>query len=260
MTEGSPESQYRCEMDILIPKDMDPSKIQAYIKDHIFIKGWSGAFCTNFLRVKNLSFIANSAIAVRQQEPGEIFGIKELSKYMYARAEELQNRGDFNSAFECLYLVTVINRGWYWDTTGRHRIRFTLESLKGHDAAIAQATREDVRKKVLDEVERALLEVLTPEKLSNLLRATTPAPGNRTEPEKEKEYQCGDECHGECSGEYDGRIHCPVSEAEQRIADVIAELEKRTKNTIEYENASDHMLSMCDGFQEAISLLKNGVK
>jgi hypothetical protein len=41
--------------------------------------------------------------------------------------------------------------------------------------------------------------------------------------------------------------------------EVIKELEQRIKNTIEFKGASDHSLSMCDGFQEAIKLLKEGV-
>lgn len=56
-------------------------------------------------------------------QPQYILDREELDKYMCSRAEEFQHRGDWNSAFECLYLITVINRGWYWDTTGRHHVQ-----------------------------------------------------------------------------------------------------------------------------------------
>lgn len=91
--------------------------------------------------------------AASKEEPDKIFGINELSEYMYARAEKLQNRGDFNSAFECLYFVTVINRGWYWDTTGRHRIRFTLNSLKEHDAATELSIKDKLLGQLIEEYE-----------------------------------------------------------------------------------------------------------
>ena len=133
-----------------------------------------------------------------------------------------------------------------------------LQRIKEHDAAI----REDERKRVCGLV-RCLIEHAgyscgeTDHILEylNEIGPTAPAPGNRTEPEKEKGYRCGDECHGECSGEYDGRIHCPVSEAEQRIADVIAELERRCDGA---GDAGDYVAQSL--YSEAISLLKNGVK
>ena len=59
----------------------------------------------------------------RTPQPQYVLDREQLEKYMLSRAEEFQHRNEWDSSFECLYLMTVINRGWYWDTTGRHHVQ-----------------------------------------------------------------------------------------------------------------------------------------
>lgn len=216
----------------------------------------------------------NVVIAARQQEPKHDYAVLFRS---YKQGNGMG--GLYGDPSEPDYIVAIYALGKkYVPATMTGKVKFVYDSdsdetsperLSEHDAAI----REDERNRVITAfIEKGYTRIETVAPLEGIhlgwvllsdvksclesLRATTRAPCNRQEPEKERDYQCGDECHGECSGEYDGRIHCPVSEAEQRIADVIAELEKRSKQV---ETIGDNGRIVL-AYQEAISLLKNGVK
>lgn len=64
----------------------------------------------------------NGQVTVCKQERKYLLDMNILEEYLLERAEKFQHINDWNSSFECLYLVTVLNRGWFWDKTGRHHI------------------------------------------------------------------------------------------------------------------------------------------
>ena len=58
------------------------------------------------------------------------FDWEKVTKYLINRSEEFQRQENWESSFECLYFITVINRGWYWDKNGK-RISITPGSPSG---------------------------------------------------------------------------------------------------------------------------------
>ena len=48
--------------------------------------------------------------------------MQQLEEYLFKRASEFQKREFWVSSFEDLYLLTVLNQGYYWDTEGRKQI------------------------------------------------------------------------------------------------------------------------------------------
>jgi hypothetical protein len=60
------------------------------------------------------------------RSPPEV-DLEKLKDYLLARAEQFQQDKQWDSSFECLYVVTVINRGWYWDETGQHTVSILKE-------------------------------------------------------------------------------------------------------------------------------------
>jgi len=82
-------------------------------------------------------------------QPQQELDKEALSDYLFKRAEEHQQRGFWDSSFECLYLVTVMNRGWHWDIHGRKSI------LKSRPTPV-QWTDEEVMKEMEDAFDRGV--------------------------------------------------------------------------------------------------------
>ena len=40
--------------------------------------------------------------------------IEKLCNYLFWRAEQLQHQNNYDGSFECLYVITCINRGYAW--------------------------------------------------------------------------------------------------------------------------------------------------
>lgn len=66
--------------------------------------------------------VGGISMTEHQQPKEQIVDMAQLEEYMLTRASEFQKRGFWDSSFECLYLITVLNRGYYWDTEGRKQI------------------------------------------------------------------------------------------------------------------------------------------
>ena len=174
-------------------------------------------------------------IAARQQEPDDLVN---FHKCVW---KELRNGVEF-----CHYHDHAVPSLWehdaaiaqaareetgcpYWNPD----VNIYPDEPENHCTCQFSKIREDERKRLLKDIDIKIAifkehernhivrdQQWTCNKIRNIiksLRTITPAPGNRTEPEKKDgDYQCGDNCHGECSGEYDGKIHCPESEPEKK--------------------------------------------
>lgn len=48
----------------------------------------------------------------------------KLEEYLTHRATEFQHRKEDGASFESLYLITILNRGYYWDKDGKTPVYF----------------------------------------------------------------------------------------------------------------------------------------
>ena len=171
-------------------------------------------------------------IAARQQEPtpGSCDTCsKEINMYCYGSANGCAITGK-----ECKFPDIE-----FPDLTCAICIEKQLWKV-GYDAAIAQAAREDERKKVLDDdcnyrittmidggsrvyiypsgilPKQPVAEFEISKADREMLYKTIESLCVTNHTTNDRDYQCGDNCHGECSGEYDGKIHCPDTELEKK--------------------------------------------
>lgn len=241
MTEGSPESQYRCETCEMFYRHPKFSEAKlcpfGYYQYDLLIS------------TRRTGCLAHSAIAARKQGPGKHpmkCNLVDLCKF----AEWTMDPNDPNSEWHCSTPNCKYRNNFDTRHTGESPIckicksgkqePFCIgcERLLDHDAAI----REDERNKVLNAVRDACSKRMSEKNpeisgvmLSYILAdLRPPAPGNRTD------------------------------SAEQRIADVIVELEKRAAHAKEGEHSRDSFTlewkKEREAYEEAIYLLKNGVK
>ena len=97
--------------------------------DDIKFIEWGQVFqTTNLKRVKNTENDEYELEIVElRSRPSpaapDALDIEALKKYLFERAEEFQKRNQWDSSFECLYLVTVINRGYSYNRHGRVELR-----------------------------------------------------------------------------------------------------------------------------------------
>ena len=207
MTEGSPESQYRCETCEMFYRHPKFSEAKlcpfGYYQYDLLIS------------TRRTGCLAHSAIAARKQGPGKHpmkCNLVDLCKF----AEWTMDPNDPNSEWHCSTPNCKYRNNFDTRHTGESPIckicksgkqePFCIgcERLLDHDAAI----REDERNRVITAfIEKGYTRIETVAPLEGIhlgwvllsdvksclesLRATTPAPGNRTEPEKEKGYRCG---------------------------------------------------------------------